>query len=567
MARCKQTARKVPIETVTVDISETTPVNFSPSSVPLSGKVTLRRLDPSDPALSRYTWGAGSSLTTDAMAAQQWPLPCDIKMEIELHNDPTASWVVDYFKRGRNPPEIILRVKGEEVAGKETKTKELGIVCFTRPVESGLEIWLEVLKNKQIKRTILPMASWEHDDLLPKGKGGVLDISDDIGSNDKYSEALSSLRFKLLSEKKSHSSMWEFLEQCHTYSVDLSQLGKVAQALIFKKHSDKKFDFADYMQRKGLKITLPSTDKDPLESGGAGTSTSGEGSKKLKGKADVPAKKLKVVGGVPPKKPATSTVRIGPKPATGTEQAQSQATGTEHAPKLKIGPTPVGSKQKTGTPVNREHTKKKLGTLGITPEANLISGTSADTTGKKPKSVKIIPPTQPQPSVPSTLPSKVGSSSRRMSSTANASDADIARNSPQQSVQPLTVNTDGHSGDGGSVVDSAKKNLQVVEYINESGDEDDTSTKTKKRKAVAVLEKKSGFQPERHVVETDQVAADVKMLDPKSKDQFKPELRQWFPLGDKLVYASISQLTDPDATVVTSLSGSRLLLMPRTSRM
>ncbi|KAL3701773.1 hypothetical protein R1sor_019795 [Riccia sorocarpa] len=184
MARCKQTARKVPIETVTVDISETTPVNFSPSSVPLSGKVTLRRLDPSDPAFSRYTWGAGSSLTT----------------------------VIDYFKRGRNPPEIILRVNGEEVAGKETKTKELGIVCFTRPVESGLEIWLEVLKNKQIKRTILPMALWEHDDLLPKGKDGVLDISDDIGSNDKYSEALSSLRFKLLSEKKSHSSMWEFLE-------------------------------------------------------------------------------------------------------------------------------------------------------------------------------------------------------------------------------------------------------------------------------------------------------------------------------------------------------------------
>ncbi|KAL3685309.1 hypothetical protein R1sor_003331 [Riccia sorocarpa] len=475
-------------------------------------------------------------------------------MEIELHNDPTSSWVVDYFKRGRNPSEIILRVKGEEVAGKETKTKELGIVCFTRPVESGLEIWLEVLKNKQIKRTIFPMASWEHDDLLPKGKGGVLDISDDIGSNDKYSEALSSLRFKLLSEKKSHSSMWEFLEQCHTYNVDLSQLGKVAQALIFKKHSDKKFDFANYMQRKGLKITLPSTDKDPLESGGAGTSTSGEGSKKLKGKVDVPAKKLKVVGGVPPKKPAIGTVRFGPKPAIGTEQAQSQATGTEQAPKLKIGPTPVGSKQKTGTPLNREHTKKKLGTPGITPEANLISGTSADTTGKKPKSVKIIPPTQPQPSVPSTFPSKVGSSLGRMSSTANASDADIARNSPQQSVQPPTVNTDGHSGDGGSVVDSAKKNLQVVEYINESGDEDDTSTKTKKRKAVAVLEKKSGFQLERHVVETDQVAADVKMqLDPKYKDQFKlefEELRQWFPLGDKLVYANISQLTDPDATAV-----------------
>ncbi|KAL3697560.1 hypothetical protein R1sor_011636 [Riccia sorocarpa] len=229
MACCKQTARKVPIETVTVDLSETTPLNFSPSAVPLSGKVTLRRLDPGDPDFSRYTWGAGASITTDAMAAERWPLPSDLKMKIDLHNEPgLVSWVVDYFKHGRSPPEIVLRLKGPEVVRKETKVKEVGIVCFTRPNDAGLEIWFEVLKNKHIKRTILPMVTWEHDDLLPKGKGGVQDISDDIGTNDKYSEALSSLRFKLLFENKSHSSMWEFLELCHTYSVDLTQLGKVA---------------------------------------------------------------------------------------------------------------------------------------------------------------------------------------------------------------------------------------------------------------------------------------------------------------------------------------------------
>ncbi|KAL3683109.1 hypothetical protein R1sor_001131 [Riccia sorocarpa] len=231
------------------------------------------------------------------------------------------------------------------------------------------------------------MATWEHDDLLPKGKGAIQDISDDIGTNDKYSEALSSLRFKLLLDKKSQSSMWEFLELCHKYSVDLTQLGKVAQTLVFKKHSDKNFDFVDYMERKGLKITLPSTETNPLQSGAAGTSTSGERSKKLKGKARSPVKKLNV----------------------------------------------------------------------------------------------------------------------------------------------------------------------VVEYNDESGDED-TSSKTKKRKAVAVLQKKSDFQPERHVVETNQEAADVKMqLDAKTKYQFKlefDELRKWFPLGDKLVYASISQLTDPDATAM-----------------
>ncbi|KAL3694410.1 hypothetical protein R1sor_008061 [Riccia sorocarpa] len=226
------------------------------------------------------------------------------------------------------------------------------------------------------------MAIWEHDDLLPKGKDGVLDISDDIGSNDKYSEALSSLRFKLLLEKKSQSSMWKFLELCHNYNVDLTSLGKVAQALIFKKHSDKNFDFVDYMQKKGLTITLPSTETNPLESGAAGTSTSGEG-KKQKGKA--PVKKLKVVCAVPPKK---------------------ATTGTVEAPKLKIGSTPEASKQKTGTHVTRELSKQKSGTPGITPElqaSKLISGTSADTTGKKPKTVKIIPPTKTL----STLPSKV----------------------------------------------------------------------------------------------------------------------------------------------------------------
>ncbi|KAL3685425.1 hypothetical protein R1sor_003447 [Riccia sorocarpa] len=288
------------------------------------------------------------------MAAERWPLPSDLKMEINLHNEPTVSWVVDYFKRGRNPAEIVLRIKGAEVVGKETKAKDVGVVYFTRPNDASLEIWFEVLKNKQIKRTILPMATWEHDDLLPKGKGGVQDISDDIGTNDKYSEALSSLRFKLLLEKKSQSSMWEFLELCHKYSVDMTQLGKVAQTFVFKKHSDKNFDFVDYMERKGLKITLPSTETNPLQSGVAGTSTSGEGSKKLKGKA--PVKKLNVVT---PKKPTKGTVE---------------------APKL----------------------KKR--TPGVTPElqaSKLISGTSADTTGQKTKTVKFIWPTKPQSTLPS----------------------------------------------------------------------------------------------------------------------------------------------------------------------
>ncbi|KAL3697904.1 hypothetical protein R1sor_011980 [Riccia sorocarpa] len=125
--------------------------------------------------------------------------------------------------------------------------------------------------------------------------------------------------FKLLLEKKSQSSMWEFLELCYKYSVDLGQMRKVAQTLVFKKHSDKNFDFVDYMERKGLKITLPSIETNP--SGAAGPSTSGEGSKKLKGKALV--KKLNVVT---PKKPTTGTVEVPKKSTTGTAEAPKKST-------------------------------------------------------------------------------------------------------------------------------------------------------------------------------------------------------------------------------------------------
>ncbi|KAL3696641.1 hypothetical protein R1sor_010717 [Riccia sorocarpa] len=179
MARCKQTAGKIPEEVVIVDISETIPLNHSPSSIPQTGKITLRRLDPSDPTFSYYTNRAGSSLTNvDDMAAQRWHLPSDLNIEIEWHHEPVVSWVVDYLKRRHTnlPPEIVLRTKGKNAEGKETKAKEVGVVCFTRPNDSGLEIWYELLKNKHIKKTILPMATLDLDDLASQGKGGLQDI-------------------------------------------------------------------------------------------------------------------------------------------------------------------------------------------------------------------------------------------------------------------------------------------------------------------------------------------------------------------------------------------------------
>ncbi|KAL3675619.1 hypothetical protein R1sor_025567 [Riccia sorocarpa] len=354
------------------------------------------------------------------MAAERWPLPSDLKMEIDLHNEPgLVSWVVDYFKHGRNPQEIVLRIKGAEVEGKETKetkAKDLGVVCFTRPNEVGLEIWFEVLKNKQIKRTILPMATWQHDDLLPK---------------------------------------------------------------------DKNFDFVDYMQKKGLNITLPSRETNPSQSGAARTSTSGDGSKKLKGKAQV--KKLNVVTPKKPttveapKKAATETVEAPKKAKTGTVEAPKKSTigtveapkksttGSAEAPRKSTTGSAEAPKKSTGTveapklkiePI-REYSNPKKGTPGVTPEASkLISRTSADTTGQKTKSVKFTRPTKPQ----STLPSiQVGSSSGRTSSTAPG--PDNTTTSPEQSVQPVTVNPNGHSGDGGSVVDSGKKIFRLLSIM------------------------------------------------------------------------------------------------------
>ncbi|KAL3697165.1 hypothetical protein R1sor_011241 [Riccia sorocarpa] len=227
-----------------------------------------------------------------------------------------------------------------------------------------------------------------------------------------------------------------------------------------------------------LKKLAENTETNP--SGAAETETSGEGSKKLKGKA--PVKKLNVVT---PKKPKTGTVEAPKKSTTGTAEAPRKSTGTVEAPKA---------------------------------EAPKKSTTGSAEAPKK---------------------STTGSAEAPRKSTGTVEAPKLKKGPTREVLNPKKKGTPGVTP-------------EVVEYNDESGDED-TSSKTKKRK-LAVLEKKSGFQPDRHVVETDQVAADVKMqLDPKTKDQLKSEfdeLRKWFSLGDKLVYTSISQLTDPDATAV-----------------
>ncbi|KAL3676810.1 hypothetical protein R1sor_026758 [Riccia sorocarpa] len=116
-------------------------------------------------------------------------------------------------------------------------------------------------------------------------------------------------------------------------------------------------------------------------------------------------------------------------------------------------------------------------------------------------------------------------------------------------------------GEGGSVnmstLDDAKKNKnqkEVVVMEMTDDEEEELSSKSRKRKAVAKIERPQGFKPGQSVVGVDQEAKGVKMyLDPNNKTLLKTEfneLRKWFPLKDHLVYASITQLTDPDPTMV-----------------
>ncbi|KAL3697543.1 hypothetical protein R1sor_011619 [Riccia sorocarpa] len=174
--------------------------------------------------------------------------------------------------------------------------KDLGTVCFARPNDAGLEIWYEVLRNKQIRKTILPMQTLEIDDLVPKGEGALQDVAPNLSENYMLADGIRALRFTLLRDQKSKSYMWWFLEKCHKHEIDVKALGKVPVSVMFKK-TDKTFNFETYMESKGMKVKAAEV----------GEASQPESSKKKKSKKSLnPTKKTSEAE--KPKKTKTKTV-------------------------------------------------------------------------------------------------------------------------------------------------------------------------------------------------------------------------------------------------------------------
>ncbi|KAL3691749.1 hypothetical protein R1sor_005400 [Riccia sorocarpa] len=220
-------------------------------------------------------------MSSVTMAYESWPTPADLNLEAEFHNEPNCGWVIDYFKKIRSDSEILLRISYQDKDGKE-KAKDLGTVCLARPNDAGLEVWYEVLRNKQIRKKIMPMQTLEIDDLVAKGEGGLQDVAPDLSENYMLADGICELRFTLLRDQKSKSCMWWFLQKCYQHEIDVKDLGKVPVSVIFKK-TDKAFNFETYMESKGMKVKAADT--------GEATDSQLESSKKKKSKKSLDSTK------------------------------------------------------------------------------------------------------------------------------------------------------------------------------------------------------------------------------------------------------------------------------------
>ncbi|KAL3697546.1 hypothetical protein R1sor_011622 [Riccia sorocarpa] len=212
MARVKQTARKVPVpkpgERIVVDASE---VTFCDGQA-RTGQVTLQRF-PNSSAQEQPSSSNQQQMTQ--RAATTWPRPSDFSLEkIDVHTEEhLEGWVVDYMKRARlSTPEIILKLK--VVENEKEKTKEMGIVCHSFRKEDGLlEVWWEYLKNKSLRKSILPMTKLDTYQLTVKDGGGLRDFGleeeeGDISPED-FSSAVLDVRMDLGSTLQSDATQKE----------------------------------------------------------------------------------------------------------------------------------------------------------------------------------------------------------------------------------------------------------------------------------------------------------------------------------------------------------------------
>ncbi|KAL3684775.1 hypothetical protein R1sor_002797 [Riccia sorocarpa] len=264
------------------------------------------------------------------MAYENWPTPEDLDLDVELHNEPNCGWIIDYFKKIRSDFEILLRISYVDKDGTE-KAKDLCTFCFVRPNDVGIEVWYEVLRNKQIRKSILSMSTLEIDDLVAKGEGGLQDVAPDLSENYMLEDGIRALRFKLLRYQKSKSCMWWFLEKCHKHEIDVKKLGKVHVSVIFKK-TDKGFNFVMYMESKGMQVTAAE----------AGETSQPESSKKKKSKKTSEAEKPKKTKTKPVNTASDVEASKKTKSIQGTTASSGQTKGdtsTAHVPRTEAAPS------------------------------------------------------------------------------------------------------------------------------------------------------------------------------------------------------------------------------------
>ncbi|KAL3697467.1 hypothetical protein R1sor_011543 [Riccia sorocarpa] len=171
---------------------------------------------------------------TTCEPASNLPSPTSFQLDrIEIHDEAYQTWAVDYLKRARyTTSEIVLKLNAEDKKG-NVRAKELGIVFYACKANAGfIELWWEQLRNKQLRKSILPMAGIDKSSLGGAGEGCVVDHGLNVDD------------------------------------VELTLIGRLPTSVLFKRVTDKKFDFHKYLASRGIK-RLPSQQGSTVQSAGS----------------------------------------------------------------------------------------------------------------------------------------------------------------------------------------------------------------------------------------------------------------------------------------------------------
>ncbi|KAL2620370.1 hypothetical protein R1flu_000575 [Riccia fluitans] len=154
-----------------------------------------------------------------ALIVIEWPSPAHLMLEkIDNWNKlEMVIWMIDFFKWPHlDHSEITLKCVVKDPRGKN-RTKEVGCVCYAfAHHDDMLEVWWELLKSKQLRRSLLPMSKLDCGMLTGNRDGGLNEmylefkVVPDMTAI-KYTAIINEARMKLLQEWRSNSHVWWFL--------------------------------------------------------------------------------------------------------------------------------------------------------------------------------------------------------------------------------------------------------------------------------------------------------------------------------------------------------------------